>query len=482
MTGLYPHQAGVGMMVDADYRRYPYPAYAGDLSNSCVTIAEVLKAGGYHTAMAGKWHLTPPQGVTNHNWPLQRGFDKYFGTIAGASSYFDPATLTRDNTPIRAEKGFYYTDAIAQNAAQYVENFAHQGSPFFLYVAFTAPHWPLQAPEEGIEKYKDRYRSGWDVLRRERHRRQVEMGIVQEKWGITPRDLRVPLWELASYKDWEMRRMAVYAAQVERFDRGIGKILDKIEQLGIAENTLVLFMADNGGNYEELGDPGLEAPRPIHVPYKTLDGRSVELGNKPSVMPGPEDTYQSYGIPWGNCSNTPFRLYKHYAHEGGISTPLVAYWPPVIRRKNSLTHQIGHETDIMATCLDIAGIAYPSKSKSGATPPPLAGKSLLPIFQGQTRDRGLIFWEHEGNSAMRDGKWKLVSQFPNNWELYNMEEDRTEMHNLSDQYLEKVKQMAAAYADWAKQVGVQPWPMPETPPNQRQGSMPSPEYLRKDRL
>ena len=158
--------------------------------------------------------------------------------------------------------------------------------------------------------------------------------------------------------------MAVYAAQVERLDRGIGKILAKTEQLGIAENTLVLFMADNGGNYEELGDPGLEAPRPIHVPYKTLDGRSVELGNKPSVMPGPEDTYQSYGIPWGNCSNTPFRLYKHYAHEGGISTPLIAYWPPVIRRKNSLTHQIGHETDIMATCLDIAGISSPSKSNS----------------------------------------------------------------------------------------------------------------------
>ncbi len=482
MTGLYPHQAGVGMMVDADYKRYPYPAYAGDLSSSCVTIAEALKTAGYNTAMAGKWHLTPPEGVSNHNWPLQRGFDKYFGTIAGASSYFDPATLTRDNTPIRAEKGFYYTDAIAENAAQYVEDFASRQMPFFLYTAFTAPHWPLQVPEEDIEKYKDRYRGGWDELRRERHQRQIRMGIVQEKWGITPRDARVPSWEVASYKEWEMRRMAVFAAQVERLDRGIGKIIAKVEQLGIADNTLMLFMADNGGNYEELGDPGPEASRPIHLPYKTLDGRSVEQGNKPSVFPGPEDTYQSYGIPWGNCSNTPFRLYKHFAHEGGISTPLVAYWPAVIRQKNSLTHQIGHETDMMATCLDIAGAKYPSTTKSGATPPPLVGKSLLPVFHGQTRDRGPIFWEHEGNSAMRDGKWKLVSQFPDYWELFDMEEDRTEMHNLADKEPERLKQMTAAYADWAKHVGVQPWPMPETPPGQREGTMGSPEYLRKDRI
>ena len=447
-----------------------------------MTIAEALKTGGYKTAIAGKWHLTPPTGVDNHNWPLQRGFDKYFGTIAGAGSYYDPVTLTRDNAPIKPGTNFFYTDAIAENAVQYVEDFAHSGSPFFLYTAFTAGHWPLHALEQDIEKYKDRYRNGWDELRRERHKRQLEMGLVKEKWGLTPRDPRVPPWELASFKDWEMRRMAVYAAQIDRLDQGIGKILAKVEQQGIADNTLILFMADNGGNYEEMAVAPPASDRPLSIPRQTIDGRIVRRGNTPEIMPGGADTYQSYGIPWGNCSNTPFRLYKHFAHEGGVSTPLVAHWPRMIKGKNSLTTQIGHEVDIMPTCLQIAGVQYPATTKAGTAPPALVGQSLLPVLQGATRERGPIFWEHEGNCAMRDGKWKLVSQFPDYWELYDMEEDRTEMHSLADQQLSRVKQMAAAYADWTKLAGVQPWPMPRTPQNQRQGATPTPEYLRKDRI
>ncbi len=478
LTGLYAHQAGMGMMADDD-GRYPFPSYAGDLSNRCVTIAEALRAGGYQTAMAGKWHLTPPKGVTNHNWPLQRGFEKYFGTIAGAGNYFDPNTLTRDNTPIQAGKDFYYTDAIAENAAQYIEDFARRQTPFFLYTAFTSPHWPLQALEEDIAKYRDQYRNGWDHLRQERHQRQLGMGIVDEKWGITPRDPRVPPWELASYKEWEMRRMAVYAAQIDRMDQGIGRIMTKVEQLGIADNTLFLFMADNGGNYEEIGVPAASSQE-LHEMFQS---RPVRRGNRPDILPGPADTFQSYGIPWGNCSNTPFRLYKHYAHEGGISTPLIAYWPRVIKKGNSLTREVGHETDIMATCLDIAGVPYPSTTLSGDAPPALAGKSLLPVFERGVRpNRGPIYWEHEGNCAMREGKWKLVSQFPDYWELYDMEEDRTELHNLADKDKARVTKMVAGYAEWAKRVGVQPWPMPQTPQQQREGAKPSPDYLRKDRI
>ena len=204
------------------------------------------------------------------------------------------------------------------------------------------------------------------------------------------------------------------------------------------------------------------------MPFETLDGRPVHVGNRPDIMPGPEDTWQSYGIPWGNCSNTPFRLYKHYAHEGGISTPLVAHWPKGIKPKNVLTNEIGHETDIMATRLDVAGVPYPSTTISGQSPHRrLRAKASSRFSKAAPRDRGAIFWEHEGNAAMRDGKWKLVSSFPDFWELYDMAADRTEMHDLTDQYPQRVKAMAANYHKWAKYVGAQPWPMPETPQNAR---------------
>ncbi len=482
LTGLYSQQAGMGLMT-ADYGRYPYPGYRGDLSPDCVTIAEALRTGGYRTAISGKWHLTPNKpDFPKDNWPLQRGFDKFFGTIEGAGSYYDPASLSRDNEHIPAGDNFYYTDAIAENSSSYIDEFAKDHKPFFLYTAFTAPHWPLQVPEADITRYKDRYKGGWDELRRTRHERQLAMGIVDAKWGITDRDPRVPPWEVASYKDWEMRRMAVYAAMIERLDQNIGKILRKLDELGIADNTLVMFMSDNGGNFEELNDPGPKVPRDPWIPYKTHDGRPVDRGNKPAVMPGPEDTYQSIGIPWGNCTNTPFRLYKHYAHEGGISTPFIVRWPRGIKQRGTMTRQLGHETDVMPTCLDLAGVPYPQKAKSGQTPPALAGTSLRPIFEGRTRtDRAPMFWEHEGNAAMRDGQWKLVSRFPDAWELHDMEADRTELHNVAEQQPERVKQMATAYDAWAKRIGALPWPMPETPQGERDGAMNAPPYLRHDR-
>jgi len=483
LTGLYSHQAGMGMMT-SDYGTYPYPGYAGDLSTNCVTIAEALKAGGYMTLMTGKWHLTPLK-VGTHNYPLQRGFDRYYGIINGAASYFDPASLTRDNDPIEVAKGdrdYYLTGAIGDESVRFLDDVLKAERPFFLYAAFTAGHWPLMAPEETIAKYKGRYRMGWDALRRERHAKQLAMGIVQAEWGITPRDPRVPAWELASFHEWEQRRMEVYAAQIDKLDQNIGKIVNKLRQAGVLDDTIIFFMSDNGGNFEEMSRMAKGQPRPAFMPVQTKEGLPVVPGNDPSIMPGSATTYASYGIPWGNASNTPFRLYKHYAHEGGISTPLVVHWPSGLKNKG-ITHAIGHEIDIMPTCLQAAGVPYPNVSKSGAAPLPLEGTSLLPAFEGKSLAERSLFWEHEGNSAMRAGKWKLVSRFPDAWELYDMERDRTEMHDLADQQPQRVKQMAADYAAWAKRAGVQPWPMPETPRgNEREGAMTSPEYLLKDRI
>jgi arylsulfatase len=486
LTGLYSHQAGMGMMT-VDHGRYPYPAYEGDLSKHCVTIAEVLKDAGYTTMMSGKWHQTPLEetggDVEKSNWPLQRGFDRYYGIIAGAADYYNPATLVRDNAPITEDApNFYLTDGIADNAATFIEDACKGDKPFFLYTAFNAPHWPLQAPEAAIAKFRERYKQGWDVMRSSRHARQVKSGLINAKWKVAGRDSRVPAWTRASFKEWEVERMAVYAAQVYLMDEGIGRMIKKLEQAGQFDNTLILFMADNGGNYEEFGRMAANATRPIFMREKTKKGEPVISGNIPAIMPGPATTFQSYGGPWGNVSNTPFRLYKHYTHEGGISTPLVVHWPEGIQRKGVITHQIGHEIDLMPTFLEVSGAAYPKTSKAGDVPPPPEGRSLVPAFQGgRIANRGMLFWEHEGNSAVRDGKWKLVSAFPNTWELYDMEADRTESNNLAEVYPDQVIRLADAYRGWAKRVGAQPWPMPQTPPGERTGSLPLPDYLKADR-
>lgn len=467
MTGLYPHQVGFGLMTQQNISA---PAYRGDLSDRSVTIAEALRPGGYHTLMCGKWHLTPGWSNDQHNWPLQRGYEKYFGTIEGACSYFDPVTLTRDNTRIRAGKDFYYTDALSQNAVEYIHEYSRKDEPFFLYLAYTSPHWPLHALEGEINKYKDRYHTGWDALRDERHRRMIEMGVVEKEWALSPRDARVPPWPVAPYQEWEARRMAVYSAQIDRMDQGIGKVLAEVKASGIEENTLIFFLSDNGGNLEELAQSWSYQ---LFIPRETLDGKVMQLGNNPDVMPGPADTYESYGIPWANCSNTPFRRYKHYAHEGGIATPLIVHWPAAISKGNTWTNQIGHVMDMMATCVDVAGVEYP-KTYQGREIIPLEGKSLLPIIQGKRRvGHDVIYWEHEGNSAVREEKWKLVSLYPDYWELHDMEADRTEMHDLAAQDPERVKRMAASYEVWAKRVGVRPWPI------RGEGRDEVPDYLRR---
>jgi len=479
MTGLYAQQAGMGMMV-SDYGRYPYPQYAGNLSSRTMTIPEALKTAGYNTAMVGKWHLAPTDPkIGLQNWPRQRGFDKYWGIIAGASVYFKSALLVHDNDPVPAPgAGLYLTDLFAEHAAGYVEELARDDKPFFLYTAFNAPHWPIQAPEDAIEKYAKRYAAGWDALREERHKKQIAMRLVDSRWALSPRDPRVPPWQRVDNKEWEMRRMAVYAAMIDRLDQGIGRILDQVEKAGIADNTLIVFMSDNGGNAEEIAGGKREITAAAIAAHANIPCQVDDpcAGNVPPVMPGPMSGFQSIGIPWGNCANTPFRLYKHYAHEGGISSPFIACWPRTIKPTSVPVNAVGHETDLMPTFLEIAGASYPAEVAAGPLPA-LVGQSLVPLFEGGSRTRGPIFWEHEGNKAVRDGKWKLVSRFPDGWELFDMEADRTELHDLAAAEPERAKAMAAMYEAWAKRIGVQPWPMPETPSGQRTGAMEVPVYL-----
>ena len=477
LTGLYPHQAGIGHMME-DRK---LPGYRGDLGTNCRTIAEVLREGGYATYMTGKWHVTKKIGPDlqpgdQRNWPSQRGFDRFFGTIHGAGSLFDPNSLARNNVLIvPGSEDFYYTDAIAENACRFIAEHDSR-KPFFLYVPFTCPHWPMHAKPEDIAKYRGRYAGGWDQLRQQRHQRMIQMGLVKADWALTPRDPRSPSWEDAEMKDWQQRRMEVYAAMVDSMDQAVSQIVDRLKELSYFDNTLILFLADNGGCAEEYGS-GKEAapenlkPRPVAKPMKpgelqvrmqpafSREGRPVRTGR--GVMPGPADTYVAYGRDWANASNTPFRLYKHFVHEGGISSPLIAHWPAGIdpERHNTLVDDPGHLIDLMATCVDLAGATYP-KEASGLAITPMQGTSLKPAFVGQPLARKQpIFWEHEGNRAMRDGKWKLVARGHSGpWELYDIEADRTELNDLAATHSERASDMARRWEAWAVASSVKPWP------------------------
>jgi arylsulfatase len=430
LTGLYPHQTGVGHMV-ADRGT---PAYQGYLNDRCVTIAEALRPAGYHTMMSGKWHV----GEKRPHWPTDRGFERYFGLISGAANYWKPEPerqMALGDQPFRPDpdKPFYMTDAFTEYALKWLSEFGGRQQPFFLYLAYTCPHWPLHAWPEDIAKYRGKYMKGWDALRRERHARQLELGIVERRWPLTPRDSLVPAWDDVTDKDARDLRMAVYAAQIDRMDRNIGRVLAKVKELGQQDNTLILFLSDNGGCAEENIRGETQAP------------------------PGPADSFTSYGRPWANASNTPFRLYKHWVHEGGIATPLVAYWPAVIKQGSRLCHDTGHLIDIMATCLDVAGARYPD-TYNGKPITPLEGQSLLPLLEGRRRPgHDALYWEHEGNRAVRQGKWKLVSRHPDRWELYDLEADRTELNNLAENQPARLSEMTERYERWAAKCGVVPW-------------------------
>jgi arylsulfatase A-like enzyme len=481
LTGLYPHQAGIGHMVDS---KKGGPGYQNDLNQSSVTIAQALKPAGYRNYVVGKWHVTPrapdPANPSKHNWPLQRGFDRFYGTIHGAGSFFDPNTLTRDNQfisphadPEYRPAEYYYTDAISDHAVRFIREHAQQSAdkPFFLYVAYTAAHWPMHAKQNDIAKYKGRYDAGYEPIRAARWAKAKQLGLVDPKWPLTPAS---GAWADVTDKAFETRCMEVYAAMIDCMDQGIGRIIAELKARGQFENTLICYLQDNGGCAEGMGrgtqrpaTPRASEPtlpplakdylQPDMIPKQTRDGYPMRQGY--GVLPGSADTYIGYGREWANVSNTPFREYKHWVHEGGISTPLVAHWPKGISARGELRHQPGHLIDLMATAVDFAGARYPAEL-NGERITPMEGVSLRAAFEGRPLPRSQpIFFEHEGNRAAREGDWKLVAKGPaGKWELYNLAADRTETRDLAATEPAKLNDLIAKWETWAKRAHAIPWP------------------------
>ncbi len=415
------------------------------ISPQVVTAAEALRDGGYSTYISGKWHLSTVDDRENH--PCQRGFDRFFGTIIGACSFWAPATLMLDNDAaedIYRDPTFYYTDAISDYALDFMREGLAKDNPFFLYVAYTAAHWPLHAFEEDIARYSGRYAMGWDALRLQRHQRMKELGTVDPRWPLSLRNREVPAWADEPHQAWQQRRMEVYAAQITRMDQGIGRLLDQLEDSGEADNTLVMFQIDNGGCHVEYAPDR----KGLYLPQRTREGRPVVAGNLPDVMPGPENTYQSYGYGWANASNTPFRLYKQHDHEGGITVPLIARWPAAIKGAGTTTGQLAHVIDLMPTFLDAAGIERPAEFQ-GRRLHALDGSSLLPILEGGSREPPAeLYWQWSRGRAIRQGRWKLVAVRNGSWELYDIQDDGTELRDLAGQMPDRVAAMERLWTAW----------------------------------
>lgn len=460
LTGLHPHQTGVGHMVE----NWHVPGYEGSLNDRCVTLAEVLREAGYSTALSGKWHVggrytadpsTWQPGTAGFPTPRQRGFDHDFGAMTGGGSYFQPRALMLNDQMLDRQPDdlHYYTDAIADRGIAMLREMTREDKPFFLYTAFTAPHWPLHALPEDIAVYRETYREGWDVARVRRHEAAIAHGVVDPAWPLPPSDPASPVWEDVADKEWEALKMAVYAAQVDRMDRRIGDLIDAVDSCGRLDDTLVLFFSDNGACAEEL-KPG-DGSR-VQAPELTLDGRPVRHGNLPGVEPGGPDTFMSYGLPWAQVSNSPFRRYKSWAHEGGVSTPFIAWFPGQVTAGRT-TDVLGHVVDLMPTLCELAGASYP-ETFGGQSIPVMEGESLLPLLRGGAGESArTLCWEHEGKRAVRSGRWKLVALHAQPWELYDMAADRTECFDLAAQEPTRVAELEAHYQRWADRVGVAPW-------------------------
>ncbi|MGI9352001.1 MAG: arylsulfatase [Rhizobiaceae bacterium] len=459
LTGLYPHNAGIGHMgVDLGTS-----AYQGFLRNDSATIAEHLRASGFKTLMSGKWHIAgdfDPRdtdnwrvGDLNHPTPRQRGFDRFYGTLDGATHFFHPHYVLEDDGQVEVSPdSFYYTDAITDKAIGMIGEAAAEKNPFFLYLAHTAPHWPLHALPQDIFKYEGVYNGGWDKTRTARHEEMNARNLFRTNWDISPRDTEVMPWEQVEHKSWEAAKMATYAAMVDRMDQSIGRLVSALQDIGQYENTLILFLSDNGGCAEFMAEDGWAQSFPDH----TLDGRKITMGNIPNLMPGNDLTYQSYDKPWANVSNSPFRLYKHYVHEGGISTPLIAHWPNGIK-VSSVAQEACHVVDVLPTILEITGSSY-LKELDGHAIQPYQGESLVRLLTGKDWNREQpIFFEHEGNCAIRLGNFKLVRQYGFDWELYDMDIDRTELNNLIGKNVPLENDLLAQYSNWATQTGVMDW-------------------------
>lgn len=474
LTGLYNHQAGIGKMTDAEDE----PGYRGHLTENTVTLAEVLKSAGYQTGMTGKWHVSntnvqknPQEQLDwlNHKkdygdfapisqYPTSRGFDKYFGNIWGVVDFFDPFSLVSGTKPVKeVPKNYYHTDAISDTTVAYIKSFAKTSSPFFIYVAETAPHWPLMALPEDIAKYKDTYKPGWEAIRKARYRKMSKLGLIDStKTKLSKRWQDNLTWANNPDKDWDARAMAVHAAMIDRMDQGIGRMIKTLRETGQLDNTLILFLSDNGASPENCAayGPGFDRPN------ETRDGRKIVYDLKKQVLPGAQTSYASIGQRWANVANTPYAFWKAESYEGGIRTPLVAFWPKgITAQKGSYSTQVGHVMDFMKTFLDLTGAAYPATFK-GHTITPTTGVSLLPSFSGKASiGHETLFNEHFGARYARSGNWKLVSSSRDStWSLFNLATDKSETQDLAARYPEKVRQLQGLWQQWASAHQVFPKP------------------------
>jgi arylsulfatase A-like enzyme len=467
LTGLYPHQAGVGRMTFDTGQ----PGYRGYLTENTVTLAEVLKQAGYSTGMTGKWHVSEtielekakhlkwlahqenfgPFGDTAQ-YPVARGFDKFYGNIWGVVDYFDPFSLVNGKEQVlTVPANYYHTDAISDSSVAYVQQFARKDNPFFLYIAHTAPHWPIQALPEDIARYENVYKDGWQALREKRYKRMVELGLIDSATAkLPPWMFPKKEWDKNPDAAWDAQAMAVHAAMVERMDQGIGRLIEKLRELGKLDNTLILFLSDNGASSE---DPGKYGPG-FDRAGSTRAGDAIEfpLVKTKDNLPGPQKVHTGIGTQWAHALNTPFRFWKSKIYEGGIATPMIAHWPAGIASKNTISSEMGHVIDFMATCTDLAGAEYPKEYK-GNTITPQQGTSLVPVFKsGDRTDPEYIFWEHFGSKGLRSGKWKLVKLGNEDaWQLFDLDKDRTENDDLAAQFPDVVNSMEAVVASCGKQ-------------------------------
>lgn len=474
LTGLYNHQAGIGKMTTAESE----PGYQGHLTDNTVTLAEVLKSAGYRTAMTGKWHVSnttvqkdPQQQLAwlNHQknfgdfspldqYPTRRGFDRYFGNIWGVVDFFDPFSLVSGTEPVtRVPQGYYHTDAINDTTVTYIRSFAQSPDPFFIYVAHTAPHWPLMAPPEDIEKYKDTYKVGWEAIRKSRYQKMSKLGLIDPtRTKLSDRLDDTLTWEANPHKDWDARAMAVHAAMIDRMDQGIGRIIDALRQTGRLDNTLILFLSDNGASPENCAayGPGFDRPS------QTRDGRRIVYDTEKQHLPGGQTVYASIGPRWANVANTPYRYWKMESYEGGVHTPMVAFWPKGIRaRKGSFSSQLGHVMDFMPTLVELAGATYP-KTHKGLAITPTTGVSLTPSFAGKPAvGHTALFNEHYGARSARQGNWKLVSTTKDQtWHLYDLSTDKSETQDVASKHPDKVRELEKQWQQWADAHQVFPKP------------------------
>lgn len=452
ITGQYQHNAGVGFF----NTNLGDPYYQGHLRQETLTFAEVLREAGYTTLMSGKWHV----GKENESqYPNQRGFDHFFGFLSGASRYYDngekirgansAVELIKDNQPYKLKKGEYLTAKIGDHALEFIDDASKKENPFFLYLAFNAPHWPLQALPEDIAKYKGVYDGGWDSLRTLRYENAKRQGVVRPNQELTHQDTLVNPWKNLSVieRAFWAERQEVYAAMIDRVDQEVGRILDKLKEIGRDQNTLVIFISDNGA--QGGSERGLD--------------RQIATGHV-----GTPGSYHVQNSNWSQACDAPFRNYKSTPYEGGISAPLIAWFPSKIKG-GRIVDGVGHIIDLAPTFYDFANARYP-KTYNGVKTRPLAGKSLLPVLTGKAEvvNRGEpLFWEWTGNKAVLEGKWKYVTSYPDYVdELYDLENDRAENYNLAAEHPEIVDNLKKKFNDWAKKNNVKV-PYPEKWPKLR---------------